>query len=568
MPPRPDAPSPRRPVLELLLIAGAVLAVYLVWIRSGFNYDDRVEFIRVAAPETARDVAALFGEPSYPTLPYYRPITKASLLVQKSIWGLDPVPFHVANALLGVAAGWCALALFLVPALGIPRPLALAGALLFALHPIASSCVYPPSGGRYSLLSAVFMLGALAAYLRPGRSYHMLAMASFALALLSKEQAVIVLPLFVLADVLGLTKAAPGRSPARWLRRYAAPGALLVAYGLARMAVFRDARFELSFFEKPTVIALTPVYALQAAFAPSWELIYEPMRVATWFSVPRLSITFAAVIGVAWLIRRQPAPRTKLMAFWAAWFILGLLPSANLVSQDVAYDERYTFMSLAAVIGVTAFAAGSLWLDPLRRPILRALAAAAVFAAAATTLQRGRFFENDLAFTEQWVRTSPLEYLPHYSHGVALAENGRADEAVAAYERALALNPAWPDTHMNLGALQLQRNNPRLALRHFENYARLQPRSAKAHYSVGVARLMSGEFARASDDFKHALAIQPRYAEAHHNLAVAFQHLDRIADAIAHYEATLVIEPGTKSTRENLAALRAERVSGPETAAR
>jgi tetratricopeptide (TPR) repeat protein len=102
---------------------------------------------------------------------------------------------------------------------------------------------------------------------------------------------------------------------------------------------------------------------------------------------------------------------------------------------------------------------------------------------------------------------------------VVLAENGRTDEAFAAYRRALLLNPAWPDTHMNLGALHLQRRELREALARFQDYARLKPQSAKAHYSLGVARLMLGDFASASRDFEDALGLQPAYAEAHHNLA-------------------------------------------------
>jgi protein O-mannosyl-transferase len=552
--------STRRFALAAFALTCLTLAIYLTWGRSGFNYDDRVEFINVAAPDSLATTLKLFGEPSYPSLPYYRPVTKASLLLQKSIFGLNPLAFHLVNALLGAAAAVAAYALLTVATLRIPRPLALLGAALFILHPIASSCVYPASGGRYSLLSAVFMIGSLAAFLRAGRRFQVLATVLFALALLSKEQSVILLPLFLLADWLGLSAAAPARkSPTAWLRRYFVPGAIFTGYFVARFFVFRGVHFDLTLFPKPVVTLLTPVYALQTAVAPTWALAYEPMEAATWFSPTRLFVTVAFSAGLGWTVWRQAPGTGRIAGFWLGLFLLGLLPSANLVSQDVAYDERYTCMSLLAVIGMTGLAADHAWKNPARRKTWLAVGGALLIAAGATTLNRGRYFADDLTFTRQWVKTSPSEYLPHYSLGVALAEQGQANAAMAAYRRALTLNPEWPDTHMNLGALHLQRGEPHEALAGFTHYVRLKPQSAKAHYSLGVARLLLGDYTAARRDFERALALQPRYAEAHHNLAVACQELGRTAEAIAHYQAALQIDPAKKNSRENLGLLLRQR---------
>ena len=38
----------------------------------------------------------------------------------------------------------------------------------------------------------------------------------------------------------------------------------------------------------------------------------------------------------------------------------------------------------------------------------------------------------------------------HYNLGVALARQGRADEAIAHYEKALASQPDYPEAHNNL----------------------------------------------------------------------------------------------------------------------
>lgn len=547
------------------LLAACVAAIYLAWVGNGFNYDDRVEFIRVQAPRTVAEAAALFGQPSYPTLPYYRPVVKASLLLQKTWWGLQPAPYHVANAVFAAAAALAAYLVFSAPAFRLPRLLALLAAAVFALHPVASSCVYPASGGRYSLLVAVFMTGALAGFLRGGRSGRLVAWLLFALALLSKEQAIVLLPLFAVVDLLGLSVDPPGRSGRRWAMRYLVPCAIVGAYLVTRSMVFRGVDFHLSFFARPAVVWLTPLYAWQVALAPSWELVYEPMRAATWFSPGRLGVGIVLALALGWALwRRERESREgrRAAAFWFAWFTFGLLPSANILSQEVAYDERYTFVSLLGVVGLFATAVAPWWRHAAGRKTIAFAGAAAVLALTSVTLHRGRYFRDDLVFTTQWVRTSPEEYLPHYSRGVALAEVGKKDEAMSEYRRALALNPAWPDAHLNLGVLRLERGEFQAARHLFLEYARLKPASAKAHYSVGVASLHLGDSDEARRCFERALALQPAYPEAHHNLGVALDQLGRWPEAIAHYEAALRLDPAKRSTRENLAGLRA-RLAAP-----
>jgi tetratricopeptide (TPR) repeat protein len=64
--------------------------------------------------------------------------------------------------------------------------------------------------------------------------------------------------------------------------------------------------------------------------------------------------------------------------------------------------------------------------------------------------------------------------LLHFNRGVALDHLERLDEAMAAYERSLALDSALADAHYNLGQLHQQAGDERGALRHFNAYRRLQ----------------------------------------------------------------------------------------------
>ena len=197
----------RLPMVNKCLIAGVTpLAIGLVvglvyWAGSfnnGFVYDDH-EVIQTLSPlHSMRDVAAIFTQPHYLNYLYYRPITRLTFAWQRTIWGDNPRPYHVFNAILAGLVGIAAYLLLRQNRLGLnnavgsalrttnddanaktvrgadPTPIAnrrsgvlaaMLAALWFALHPATSECVYPAASGRESLMPMLFILLATWAYL-------------------------------------------------------------------------------------------------------------------------------------------------------------------------------------------------------------------------------------------------------------------------------------------------------------------------------------------------------------------------------------------------------------------
>lgn len=87
--------------------------------------------------------------------------------------------------------------------------------------------------------------------------------------------------------------------------------------------------------------------------------------------------------------------------------------------------------------------------------------------------EAGRFI--DLArLSDAALEHCPASALLHFNHGVALDHLERLDEAAAAYEKSLALNPDLADAHFNLAQLQDEAGDERAALRHWSAWRRLQ----------------------------------------------------------------------------------------------
>ena len=294
-----------------LALLGVVSAVYLPSLWNGFVYDDHEVVVVQPRPEGPEDLARLFAEPHFRGLPYYRPVVRASLLAQKALHGDRPGLFHLGNALLAGAAAAAAFALLRAPALRIDRTPAALAAALFAVHPVASSAVYPIASGRETLLPAVLVLCAVAAWLRARRGSAAIA---FAAALLAKEQAVVTPMLFVLADLCGISGEAPAlrREAAReWVRRYAMPAALLLGYFALRRAVLEPGSLALAVLSDPIAPLLSFVFGVQVALAPFAALRYEP-EVAGWLSPARIGVAAVVARGDRRIrTRREGSPAAR-----------------------------------------------------------------------------------------------------------------------------------------------------------------------------------------------------------------------------------------------------------------
>ena len=99
-----------RSVLPWLAPTALFLVMVASYARSfanGFVYDDTLAIERQQSIHSLGDLARIFAEPHYPNLPYYRPLTRVTFVLQKTIFGDAPLAFHVFNAVLvGLLAVW------------------------------------------------------------------------------------------------------------------------------------------------------------------------------------------------------------------------------------------------------------------------------------------------------------------------------------------------------------------------------------------------------------------------------------------------------------------------------
>lgn len=509
----------RQGVLAGLSLFVFVAAVYLPSVRYGFIYDDPVLFANTPVLRSPGAYAELFTQSHFSYLPYYRPVARATFELQKLVHGARPGLFHLFNALAAGALALAAWRVLLRPVFRVREPFAWLGAALFAVLPVASSTVYPPTG-RETLLSSALLLCAVASFLRPGGRWLALAALAFATGLLCHEQAIVLPALLIVVD------AARGRGEEPFVRRAArhVPLALVaLVYLVARSRALAGAPApELALFDRPSGPLISLGYALTSIFAPPPGLVYEP-PLEIWATPTRLVVAGAATTAllVAVVARRKELGPVPLAC--AAWLVIALAPSANVLVQETPFAERWICLGSFGVVALCAALAstgkpvasgGSPRSWPRSVRLCGAGSLVVIVVAASFSVRRGFDHADNRTFLTRWVVTNPESAQARSSLGALLHGEGDVRAAEVHLRRAIQINPAFADAHGSLGALLLIDNRLDEALPHLELAARLNPSQAiyQANLGSGLGRV--GRYDEAERCLVRALQLEPGYPAA------------------------------------------------------
>jgi len=147
-------------------------------------------------------------------------------------------------------------------------------------------------------------------------------------------------------------------------------------------------------------------------------------------------------------------------------------------------------------------------------------------------------------FSWEWLKPSTWwgavpEAASHYKIGNALVSQGRFDEAIGHYEKALKIRPDVAETHYNLGNALADQGRFDEAIGHYQKALEIRPDFVEAHFNLGNVLADQGRFDEAIGHYQKALGIRPDFAEAYFNLGNASADQGRFDEAIGHYQKAL-----------------------------
>jgi tetratricopeptide (TPR) repeat protein len=135
------------------------------------------------------------------------------------------------------------------------------------------------------------------------------------------------------------------------------------------------------------------------------------------------------------------------------------------------------------------------------------------------------------------------DWLSLHQHGIALAKQGRFDEAVAYLHTALALRPDWAEAQSDLGIVLLNQGKLEEAAACLRHALSLKPDLVLAHNSLGIVLAKQDKLDEALASFRKALALRPDLAVVHHNLAGVLEKQGKLEEALASLREAIALVP-------------------------
>ena len=488
--------------LTLLFLALLTLAVYGNSLVNGFVWDDEFIIVNDPAVRDLSGAATLMLSPDV-VKPYYRPLNRASYLLDYRLFGMRPAGFHAVNVLIHL------LNVLLLYLLGLrffrtAAPAVLAAAL-FAVHPVNAEAVNFLSA-RNTLLSLFFALSSILVFhqgLTRG-SWGRLVVSGLLwfLGLLSKEPAALAI-IVMAAMAFGL----PGRREnmpklkiAVLLPHFVFAGLYAVLRFLAVGGAVGSSGIIPGLLDRLAGNVIVIPQYLGLVLFPSNLNIMHSLSAPAIGDMPWLIPVWGAIVIAVWLLLRSGSVPVLIGLFW---FALNYLPISNIVPIPSApMAERYLYLPAVGLWIIAADRGYALYGKLHNSKALAAVAAVVVVLLGGVTVLRNQDWKSDMALFGSVVRTDPGSSFGHFNLGNSLRDAGDVERAQQEWLETLHLDPS------NSGAMS----------------------------QLGSFAAIKGDLGKAEHWFQAALDADPANAMAHFNLALVFEKTGRPEEAEAQYD--------------------------------
>jgi len=581
----------------------ATFAAYLPSIDGEFQYDDQ----EIAKTVWVRDASRFLDPSMWTGIP--RPLTSALFAVNHEIDAFRPRVWHVTNVLIhlavvvlvwrfarrvlaraGIAPGGAApppaepergkgkgkarrAAAAAVRA--VPEWPALAVAALFALHPLHTEAVSYISQ-RSEALASAFIVGALLLLLdsdeATGAKRLGLLLGAFALHFVGLTAKPVAAPMPALWLLAAAVLPLPSERELPWWKRITTrllPASFFFALSLytafsnvKEVAGSGHAGFDMAFATPLNYVATQlralPIYARLVVFPvglnADWYFPFSSSFLEG--GVLAGTVFVAALVAAAFLLVRRydgedgdVAAAARLAAF--GWlFFLGMLSPTTLVPlRDPFVEHRLYLASLGIVLAVTGAGVAAIrrWAPARARPAALGVALVIAGVFGVSTAARNQVWQSALALWADASQKAPEKPRIWVNYGTALHFAGRYDEAVKAYDRALALgyDPTVPVElvvrNTALALVRLRRYDE--ARTRLVSYLQKAPRDAQTIVILALVEVDTGRLEAAEGAARQALAIDPRQSRPYQILGQVQERRNDLQGAYDHFRTAAQVDP-------------------------
>jgi len=558
-------------ILPPAVIIIATVCAFLTSFGGTFVFDDQANIIDNPQIRELWPLGSVVSNSS-------RPLVNFSLAVNYAISELNIWSYHLLNLIFHIVA---ALALF-----GIVRRtmfceklkatfgasanrLALAAALLWAIHPLQTQSVTYVIQRAESLMGMFYLL-TLYCFIRGVNSnhktrWHVATLFCCLSGMITKEVMITAPLVLILYDVCFISGSILHSFRRHWGRHLCLLSTALAPFALLAWNLSSDKPATAGFEYQactPLQYALTQpaiiLHYLQLSLWPTslcfdyqWPIAQEKSGI----------LLTSVVLGAFLLLTLWALWKRHWSGFWSIWFFLILSPTSSIMPiADLAFEHRM-YLPLAGIIVLVVVGTFQLAiyierrntaLAPLRKFVLPGVTAILAIVLTSLTYQRNTVYHSNLALWKDVITKRPLSARAHNNLGRAYADLGLQTQAIKLYQQALKLAPKLPQAHNNLGIAFSKQDQIDQAILCFEEAIRLQPDFPDPYCHLGRAMVKQGNDQKAAANFQEALHHRPSFPEAHNNLGSLLFRQNHLEQALNHFERALFMDPHNSDLHNNI----------------
>jgi len=448
---------------------------------------------------------------------YYRPLMTISLMFDYQFGGITPFMYHFTNIILHIVTA-CLVFVFLKK-LDYKKELAFLFSIIFLVHPALTQAVAWIPGRNDSLL-AVFVLTTFIFFLdylnESKRKQLTGSLIFFMLALFTKESALMILPIVIFYFYFIANKDKKINSK-KIIFFIIWAMAIIVFWFFLRHLALSNGQIAMTFSDMVKSVWLNlpaVVQFLGKIFFP-FNLTVLPIIQDTTFIYG-----IAAIILTASLIFFTKTKRWNFILFGSGWFLAFLLPSFIRPNPALIAD----FIEHRLYVPIIGFFIILLETDVIKKINFKKIThlitiGSVIFILCIITSFHRQNFVDRLTFWKDAAKDSPHYPLAHRNLGAMLFLDGKLDEALPEFEKALELNPNEEMAHNNIGLVYAEENKFSEAENEYKKELVINPYYDNAFFNLGLLYYKEQKYAEAEDQWKKTLEINPNYSDALYALA-------------------------------------------------
>jgi tetratricopeptide (TPR) repeat protein len=501
-------------VVSLIILTGVV---YWPALHGQFIWDDDDHLTQNPAMTAHDGLRQIWSSMS---VSRYYPLTLTSFWVQRQLWGLNPLPYHLVSVALHALSA--VIIFFLLRGWNVPG--AFAAAAIWAVHPVNVESVAWVTELKNTQSGVCFFLALLcyAKFWREGRrAWYLVALLSFAAGLLSKPSTV-TLPI-VLLFVAWWQRGRLGRSDIFRVLPFFALSAAMSLLTVIEQQRHVDAighEWTLALAERLQLAGRNLwFYAGKILWPREVMFVYPRWKLATGSVIGWIPMVGAVLVcGLLWVWRRRDWARAAILGLGC--YTALLLPVLGLV--DVYYfrfsfvADHFQYLASAALI---ALVVAALAMRVRLRTTRVAITSGAVVVLGAMSWVYSPAFHDEESLWRDTLSKYPEAFMAQNNLGTILFARGQYEEAALHLREGVRLQPRIWQTQLALANTLVKLGKLDEATACYRMVLEIRPRQSEAHYNLGVVCTALGQGDQAAEQFRQAIALKPDYPDAIRQLA-------------------------------------------------